>query len=83
MPQVRQCGGGSRHCGGIGVIRAAAVKLLGHFTRSRLLVPNAYPLPEVPGEQFIFAREFPDLPRMMVGREPEISDLGRAVQTIA
>ncbi len=64
----------------LGTLATAGITLRTHFTRSRLLVPNAFPLPEVPGEHAIFDKEFPNLQTMMVGREREIHDLARAVK---
>src|SRR5258706_10980476 len=64
----------------LGTVTGAAIKFRTYFTRSRLAVPNAFPLPEVPSEQAIFAKEFPDLPTILVGRQREIHELIRAVQ---
>jgi hypothetical protein len=37
----------------------AAYRVKTHLSRSRLLKSDAFPLPEVPGEQAIFAMELP------------------------
>ena len=55
------------------------VKLRTSLKRSRLIVPNAFPLPEVPGEQAIFDPQYPDLHTMLVGRNSDIANLTRAV----
>jgi hypothetical protein len=49
-------------------------------TRSPLIPPNAFPLPEVPGQQAIFDPQYPSLQTMLVGRERDIRDLTRAVR---
>jgi hypothetical protein len=50
------------------------------LSRSRLRIPNAFPLPEIPGEQAIFAEQLTELPALLVGRETETRELARAVQ---
>jgi energy-coupling factor transporter ATP-binding protein EcfA2 len=64
----------------LGVICAAGLKVRTYFSRSRLLVPNAFPLPEIPGEQAIFAPDLPDLSTTLVGRERDIRNLTRTAQ---
>jgi hypothetical protein len=64
----------------LGVLGGAAIKLRSYLSRSRLRIPNAFPLPEIPGEQAIFAEQLTELPTLLVGRETETRELARAVQ---
>lgn len=60
------------------VITGAIIKARAYLTRSRLLIPNAFPLPEIPGDQVIFADEQPE-ETMLFGRKTEIREVVRAV----
>ena len=62
-------------------VASTAYKLKTHFSRSRLLRADAFPLPEVPSEQAIFADNYRDLDTMLVGRDSEISAVAGDVRS--
>jgi hypothetical protein len=64
----------------MGVILAAVNRVWAYLKRSRLLVPNAFPLPEIPGELSIFEVSVPDLSTMLVGRQHQVDKLTEAIQ---
>jgi hypothetical protein len=53
-----------------------------YFERSRLIVPNAFPLPEIPSEQSIFMATVPDLSTMLIGREHAMRTLQQATTAL-
>jgi hypothetical protein len=61
-------------------LTSAAYKLKTHFSRSRLLRADAFPLPEVPSEQAIFADNY-RVDTMLVGRDSEISAVAGDVRS--
>jgi hypothetical protein len=63
----------------LATIIAAAIKGRAYLTRSRLLIPNAFPLPEIPGDQVIFDDTQPE-ETMLFGRKKETRDVVRAIQ---
>ncbi|MCR8526398.1 ATP-binding protein, partial [Escherichia coli] len=64
----------------LSAVVGAIVKLRTHFTRSSLKSPNAFPLPEVPGEKTIFSSDVPNLDTMLVGRDAEVRNTVHTVQ---
>jgi hypothetical protein len=59
----------------------AAYRVKTHLGRSRLLKSDAFPLPEVPGEQAIFAKELPALNTLLVGRDGAIREVSTKVRS--
>jgi hypothetical protein len=66
---------------GLGVVVTAALRVRAYFTRSRLLVPNAFPLPEVPGEETIYGELTAEMRTTFIARPNEVAKLEHAVES--
>jgi hypothetical protein len=67
----------------LAAVVTAAYRVRTHLSRSRLLKSDAFPLPEVPGEQVIFAKEFPELNTLLVGRGGAVREVSAKVRSSA